>query len=124
MAIVLDETIVLGMAALVFVPVFIFCIKMIMKVGTLEQKIDQLCHNVTSLIHEKKEIERAKQKLNLMEYQMKEVSNDVDYIMKKTDNGMGMDRTRDRVRRERTFRNDKHFGEENNDDNGHNNGDH
>ena len=110
MALILDESLVLGIAGLVFVPVFVFCIKMIMKVGTLEQKIDALCNNVSGLITEKKEVDRLKQQVNLIEYQVRELVGDVDYLMKRTD--IGITRTRDRERREDRFRSHINTNEE------------
>ena len=103
MAIAIDENIMIGVAALVFIPVFLFCIKMIMKVGSLEQKIDQLFERISSL----KDLDVIKTQINLIEYQLKELKEDMNSLMRKVSNSAADYRIRDRDKREESYKKDQ-----------------
>lgn len=49
MVVELNENVLLGLAGLVFVPVFIFCVKMIIEVGNLNAKTDVIKSDIKDL---------------------------------------------------------------------------
>jgi hypothetical protein len=49
MVVELNENVLLGLAGLVFVPVFIFCVKMIIEVGNLNAKTDTIKSDLKDL---------------------------------------------------------------------------
>jgi len=81
MAISIDENLLLGIAALVFIPVFLFCIKMIMKVGTLESKIDNVTNHLVGTEKANRELTEAKTDIKLIELRVKGLEKDVDYLL-------------------------------------------
>src|SRR5688572_2694043 len=81
MAIEIDESLLLGLAALIFVPVFLFCIKMIMKVGTIESKLDNVHQHISSSQKDSVELNAAKTELRLLEARVKGIEKDVDYLL-------------------------------------------
>ena len=73
MAIEIDENILMGAAAVIFVPLFVFFIKLIIQMGTIQGKIDSM--NATIAEHK-----TAVTDLNEMLYEMKVIKHRLDRI--------------------------------------------
>lgn len=104
MAISLDENILLFIAGAVFIPVFIFFVKMIIELGSIKTKIDTMYSQIKgSEASVGKVVEQASD-IRILKLRVDNVERDVDHIMRRggsPESPIGRDR---REREERDAR--------------------
>jgi uncharacterized protein YoxC len=99
MAISLDENILLFIAGAVFIPVFIFFVKMIIELGSIKTKIDTLYSQMKgSEASVSKVVEQASD-IRILKLRVDNLERDVDHLVKRTnpESSSGRER-RDNVR--------------------------
>lgn len=117
MAISLDENILLFIAGAVFIPVFIFFVKMIIELGSIKTKIDTLYSQIKgSEASVSKVVEQASD-IRILKLRVDNVERDVDHIMRRggsPESPIGRDR---REREERDINNTNRRNRDNNNNN-------
>lgn len=77
MVVPIDENILLGAAVAIFIPLFVFLVKLIIEVGNIKGKIETMCDNITK--HEKSvsDMIAVKTDLRLIEMRLNNIENEM-----------------------------------------------
>lgn len=77
MVVSIDENILLGAAVAVFIPLFVFLIKLIIEVGNIKGKIDAMCMNIEEHKRSVSDMNSIKTELKLIDMRLDNIDQEL-----------------------------------------------
>ena len=75
MGITIDENILLGAAAVIFVPLFVFFIKLIIEMGAIKGRLEAMCGNIQEHKKAVDEMIKVQSDINLIKLRLDNIEN-------------------------------------------------
>lgn len=115
MGIEINENVLLTIAGVIFVPIFVFLIKMIMEVANIRTKLDAFQAHIDETKVYIKKILDFDYEIRLIKTRLAEIEDDLKYLFSEHSNNKGYDEKRGRRRFRAEERKDKRDDQENTD---------
>lgn len=77
MAVSIDENILLGSAVAIFIPLFVFLVKLIIEVGNIKGRIETMCNNIEEHKKNVSDINSMKSDIRLIDMRLDNIENEL-----------------------------------------------
>ena len=77
MAVSIDENILLGCAVAIFIPLFVFLVKLIIEVGNVKGRIETMCTNIEDYKKTVGDMNSVKTDLRLIDMRLTSIENEI-----------------------------------------------